>query len=114
MDWQLVDLINDFDPGVHNSRQYENSWHIPVSGNQILTTRENPSLRPLTVQEWRWAGIPSNKTHFLGMIRNNNPIFAEEIGMDLPEPEGYKLSPLWNFLMGAELPISEHNEEICT
>ena len=33
MDWQVVNLINDFDPGVHNTQHYENSWHIPVSGN---------------------------------------------------------------------------------
>ena len=46
MDWQLVNLINDFDPGVHNTQHYENSWHIPVSGNQILTTRENPNVTP--------------------------------------------------------------------
>ena len=105
MDWQLVDLINDFDPGVHNSKQYEDSWHIPVSGNQILTTRENPALRPLTMQEWQWSGISSYKTHFLGMVRDNTPLFAEEIGEDLLEPEGYKLNPLWNFLTGTELPI---------
>ena len=98
-------MINDFDPGVHNSKQYENSWHIPVSGNQILTTRENPTLRPLTMEEWRWSGISSNKTHFLGTVRNNTPIFAEEIEVDLLEPEGYKLNPLWNFLTGTELPI---------
>ena len=105
MDWQVVDLINDFYPGVHNTEQHENSWHIPVSGNQILTTREYPALRPLTMEEWRWSEISSNKTHFLGTVRNHTPIFAEEIEVDVVEPEGYKLNPLWNFLTGTELPI---------
>ena len=105
MDWQVVDLINDFYPGVYDTEQHENSWHIPVSGNQILTTREYPTLRPLTMEEWRWSEISSNKTHFLGTVRNHTPIFAEEIEVDVVEPEGYKLNPLWNFLTGAELPI---------
>lgn len=105
MDWQVVDLINDFYPGVHNTEQHENSWHIPVSGNQILTKREYPSLRPLTMKEWQWSEISSNKTHFLGTVRNHTPIFAEEIEADVVEPEGYKFNPLWNFLTGTELPI---------
>ena len=105
MDWQVVNLINDFDPGVHNTQHYENSWHIPVSGNQILTTRENQTLRPLTRDEWRWSGVSSNKTHFLGTVQNNAPIFAEDIEVDLLEPEGYRLNSLWNFLTGTELPI---------
>ena len=105
MDWQVVDLINDFYPGVYDTEQHENSWHIPVSGNQILTTREYPTLRPLTLEEWRWSEISSNKTHFLGTVQNHTPIFAEEIEVDVVEPEGYKLNPLWNFLTGAELPI---------
>ena len=105
MDWQVVDLINDFYPGFNKMEQHENSWHIPVSGNQILTKREYPSLRPLTMKEWQWSEISSNKTHFLGTVRNHTPIFAEEIEADVVEPEGYKFNPLWNFLTGTELPI---------
>lgn len=104
MDWEHADLAEDFNPGVRPSGEPEKSYHIVVSDGEILTLDGVYPWRPLTADEWRWAGLEAVASHYLGDL-NGAAIFAEEVGPDAEPPDGYDFETLWSFLSTVPQPV---------
>ena len=97
MDWQLVDLGRDFTAGVKPPESFNESFHIVISDEEVLSINGAHPWRPLNQDEWRWLGLDQVASHYLGSI-NGIPLFANEVDQDADDPEGYEFSTLWSFL----------------
>jgi NAD+ diphosphatase len=97
MDWELLDIANDFMPGVTPPDSAEISYHIVISDDEILTIESAHTWRPLNQDEWRWSGLDATVEHYLGNS-GGVPIFACEVDPDIENPPGYEFDTLWSFL----------------
>jgi NAD+ diphosphatase len=97
MDWEFLDIANNFNPGIAPSLDSEISYHIVVSDDEVLTIDGVHPWRPLNQDEWRWSGLDATIEHFLGEC-NGIPIFACEVDPDIDNPPGYEFDTLWSFL----------------
>ena len=97
MDWQQIDLSNEFTPGTSPPDKYDASFHIVISDDEILTIDGVYPWRPLDQDEWRWLGLEMIESHYLGSI-GNTPLFVVEVDPEADEPEGYEFATLWSFL----------------
>ncbi len=97
MDWQAINLGEDFNPGIKPPESFSSSFHIVISDDEILNSEGAHPWRPLDQDEWRWLDIEEVESHFLGTVAGV-PIFANEVDPDADEPEGYEFSTLWSFL----------------
>ena len=97
MDWQLVDLGRDFTAGIKPPESFDESFHIVISDDEVLTIDGVHPWRPLNQDEWRWLGLDQVASHYLGSI-SNVPLFANEVDQDADNPDGYEFSTLWSFL----------------
>ena len=96
MDWETADLARDFTPGIAPKGPSASSYHIVIAGGEALATEGSP-WRPLTADEWRWCGLESLSSHYLGAL-GEVPIFAEEVAQEAKAPEGYAFASLWSLL----------------
>lgn len=97
MDWQLVDLGRDFTAGIKPPESFDESFHIVISDDEVLTINGAHPWRPLDQDEWRWLGLKQVASHYLGNV-NNVPLFTNEVDSEADNPEGYEFSTLWSFL----------------
>ena len=104
MDWEFLDVANNFSSGTHPPKDSEFSYHIVVSDNEVLSIDGVHPWRPLNQDEWRWLGLDSASEHFLGDV-NGIPIYACEVDADADNPEGYEFETLWSFLGQVEEPV---------
>ena len=104
MDWEIVNLELDFISGVVPPKQFEHSFHIVVSDDEILMINGVHPWRPLDQDEWRWLGLTSGADHCLGEV-SGVPIFAHEVDPDADSPDGYEFASLWAFLNQVEQPV---------
>ena len=104
MDWEYANIAEHFIPGITFSPVDDQSYHIVVSDGEILCIDSRHAWRPLTQDEWRWCGLDSVSTHYLGRIAGT-AIFAEEVDSDAEEPPGYEFDTLWSFLTTVDQPV---------
>ncbi len=97
MDWQLVDLGRDFIAGIAAPESFNESYHIVISDDEVLTTDSVYPWRPLDQDQWRWLGLDVVASHYLGQI-NNVPVFTNEVDPEADNPEGYEFMTLWSFV----------------
>lgn len=97
MDWELLDIANDFIPGLRHRGDSEISYHIVVSDDEILTIDGVHPWRPINQDEWRWLELEPVNEHFLGEV-GGIPVFAVEVDPDADNPPGYEFETLWSFL----------------
>lgn len=97
MDWEYLDIANEFLPGLGPGGDSELSFHIVVSDDEILTIEGVHPWRPLTQDEWRWLGLEALEEHYLGEIAGI-PVFAVEVDPEADNPDGYEFDTLWTFL----------------
>lgn len=104
MDWELADISQDFNAGLSQPQSPETSYHIVISDGEVLGVDGQSPWRALTQDEWRWCGLSSISTHYLGDL-GGTPIYAEEADPEADEPEGYHFDTLWSFLMSVPQPV---------
>lgn len=104
MDWEFLDIANDFRPGIKPPANAEFSYHIIISDTEILTIEGAHPWRPLTVDEWRWLDLEPVAEHFLGEIAGI-PVFVSEVHPEADNPEGHEFETLWSFLGQVEEPV---------
>ena len=104
MDWEYTNIAEDFIPGTTFSGESDQSHHIVVSDGEILCIVGQHPWRPLTQDEWRWCGLDSITSHYLGNI-GSATIFAEEVDGDSEDPPGYEFDTLWSFLRTVDQPV---------
>ncbi len=97
MDWHSLDLAVEFSPGIVPRESSQESFHIVISDDEILTIDQEPVFRPLDQDEWRWLGLEELEKHYLGSVRGI-PVFAHEVDPEADNPEGYEFATLWSFL----------------
>ncbi|MCZ6504195.1 MAG: NAD(+) diphosphatase [Gammaproteobacteria bacterium] len=97
MDWQLVDLGRDFTAGIKPPESFNESFHIVISDDEVLTIDGVHPWRPLNQDEWRWLGLDQVASHYLGSI-NSVPLFTNEVDSEADNPDGYEFATLWSFL----------------
>ncbi len=97
MDWQLVDLGRDFHAGIKPPESIDESFHIVISDDEVLTIDGVHPWRPLNQDEWRWLGLDQVASHYLGSI-NSVPLFTNEVDSEADNPDGYEFATLWSFL----------------
>ena len=104
MDWDIANIADDFQAGISAPESFDTSYHIAISDGEILCIDGQHPWRPLDQDEWRWCGLVSSSSHYLGSI-GNRPIFAEEVDSEADEPEGYAFDTLWSFLSSVDLNV---------
>ena len=104
MNWEYANIAEHFIPGTTFSKVDDQSYHIVISDGEILSIDGQHPWRPLTQDEWRWCGLDSISTHYLGQIAGT-AILAEEVDSDVEEPPGYEFDTLWSFLMAVDQPV---------
>ena len=104
MNWEYANIAEHFIPGTTFSKVDDQSYHIVISDGEILSIDDQHPWRPLTQDEWRWCGLDSISTHYLGQIAGT-AILAEEVDSDVEEPPGYEFDTLWSFLMAVDQPV---------
>lgn len=104
MEWEQINISEDFVPGTTLKGPDEQSYHIVVSDGEILCIEQQHPWRPLNQDEWRWCGLEPLASHYLGHI-GSKAIFAEEVDSDAEEPQGYIFDTLWSFLTSVDQPI---------
>lgn len=104
MDWDLHNIQTDFVPDLKHSQDYEASFHIVISDDEILSIDGVHPWRPLNQDEWRWLGTDALSEHVLGHI-NGIPVFACEVDAEIESPPGYDFETLWSFLGRVEEPV---------
>ena len=104
MDWDFLNIEDDFMPGLEMPRSYETSYHIVVSDNEILSVDGAHPWRPLNQDEWKWLGVDPLAEHLLGNI-NGIPVFACELPEDIESLPGYTFDSLWSFLGRVDEPV---------
>jgi len=97
MDWQLVDVGRDFTAGIKPPESFNESFHIVISDDEVLTIDGAHPWRPLNQDEWRWLGLDQVASHYLGSI-NSVPLFTNEVDSEADNPDGYEFATLWSFL----------------
>lgn len=97
MDWQLINLNTDFSAGVTPPESFDESFHLVISDDEILTIDGVYPWRPLNQDEWRWLGLDEVENHYLGSV-SGIPVFANEVEPDADNPDGYEFATLWSFL----------------
>ena len=97
MDWQFVNITEDFISGTAITADYEQSFHIVISDGEILSSESNAQWSPLNQDEYQWLGISELSSHYLGSI-NGLPVFVNEVDPEADEPEDYTFNNLWTFL----------------
>ncbi len=97
MDWELLDIANNFMPGITPPENAEVSYHIVISDDEILTIETVHPWRPLNQDEWRWSGLDATMEHYLGSSAGI-PIYACEVDPEIENPPGYEFDTLWSFL----------------
>ena len=104
MDWENINISEDFIPGITFSEQTDQSYHIVISDGEVLCVDGLHRWRPLNQDEWRWCGLEGLSSHYLGNI-GEMAVFAEEVGVDSEEPPGYGFETLWSFLTTVDQPL---------
>lgn len=97
MDWEFITLAEDFISCTQSPENFERSFHIVISDDEILGIDGANPWRPLTQDEYRWLGIDEIATHCLGTV-NGVPVFANEVDPEADNVEGYEFETLWSFL----------------
>jgi len=97
MEWEYLNVREQFSPCLDLPENQELSWHIVVSDNDILSIENGGPWRPLNQDEWKWLGLESASRHILGYL-NNIPVFACEVSSNAENPPGYEFVSLWSFL----------------
>jgi len=87
----------DFLSGTQCPTEFDQSFHIVVSDDEILSIDGASPWRPLTGDEYRWLGVDEVASHYLGSVAGV-PIFANEVDPEADNPEGYEFETLWSFL----------------
>lgn len=104
MDWEFLDIANEFNSGISPSIQSDASYHIIISDDEILSINGVHPWRPLNQDEWRWSGLDATVEHYLGEAMGI-PIFACEVDPEADNPPGYEFETLWTFLGQVDEPI---------
>ena len=104
MDWEYLNLLEDFAPDHRVPENTENSWHIVISDDEVLVIDGVHPWRPLNQDEWRWLGIERVAEHPLGLV-GGVPIYACEVDPDANNPDGYEFETLWSFLGQVDEPV---------
>ena len=104
MDWEFANIPTDFFPGTSAPDASEVSHHIVISDGEILCIDGQHPWRPLTQDEWRWSGLESLSSHYMGEVAGV-PVYAEEVDPETEEPQGYEFDTLWSFLTTVEQPV---------
>jgi NAD+ diphosphatase len=97
MDWEYINLNEDFLSGADGPTDVDVSFHIVISDEEILSIDGAHPWRPLTRDEYRWLGVDEISTHYLGTAAGI-PVFVNEVDPEAEEPEGYEFETLWSFL----------------
>ena len=104
MDWKHLKIAEEFVPSTILSKANDKSYHIVVSDGEILCIDGQHPWRPLNQEEWRWCGLDSVSSHYLGNI-GQSAIFAEEVDEEIESPPGYEFDTLWSFLTTVDQPV---------
>jgi len=104
MDWEYINLNQDFTSGTISPENIEQSYHIVISDDEVLSIDGVNPWRPLTEDEYRWLGIDEVSSHYLGTAAGI-PVFANEVDPEADNPEGYEFETLWSFLGQVEEPV---------
>ena len=104
MDWEFLDIANNFRSGIDIPNEIESSYHIVVSDNEVLSIDGVHPWRPLDRDEWRWLGLDAQSEHFLGDV-DGVPIYACQVDPEADHPEGYEFETLYSFLGQVEEPV---------
>jgi NAD+ diphosphatase len=97
MDWEYLNIAQDFIPGISAPPGSDTSFHIVISDDEILTIDGVHPWRPLTREELRWSGLDPVEEHCLGLA-GSIPIYATEVDPDADNPPGYEFETLWSYL----------------
>ena len=104
MDWQYLNVADDFVPGVKPPEDSDASYHIIISDGEILSIDGANPWRPLNQDEFRWLGLDPVAEHYLGDA-GGVPVYADEVDPEAEEPEGYDFQTLRSFLGQVDEPI---------
>ena len=104
MDWEYLNVVDAFVPGVKAPSSSDSSYHIVISDGEILGIEDARSWRPLEQDEFRWLGLDPIAAHYLGDLAGV-PLFVDEVDPDADEPEGYEFEPLRSFLGRVDEPV---------
>jgi NAD+ diphosphatase len=97
MDWEFLDIANEFNSGIAPTVESDTSYHIVISDEEILTIDGVHPWRPLNQDEWHWSGLDATVEHYLGDVMGV-PIYACEVDPDVDNPPGHEFETLWTFL----------------
>lgn len=97
MEWDLLNIENDFMAELKFPKAFETSYYIVISDGEILSIDGAHPWRPLNQDEWKWLGVESVSEHILGNV-NGIPVFACELDPEAEKPPGYDFETLWSFL----------------
>lgn len=104
MDWEFLNVSRDFEPGIIAPEQFDESFHIVISDDEILSIDGVYPWRPLTQDEARWLGLEIVEEHYLGHIAGI-PVYVTEVDPEADNPPGYEFETLWSFLGKVEEPV---------
>ena len=65
MEWDLLNLSNEFKPGIAPVTESNNSFHIIISKEGILKITGEQPWRPINEIEWHWLNIETYSDHYL-------------------------------------------------
>ena len=97
MDWEFLDIANEFNSGISAPAGSETAYYIVISDDEILTIDGINPWRPLNQDEWRWSGLDAKAEHYLGECQGV-PVYACEVDQEAENPPGYEFETLWSFL----------------
>lgn len=103
MDWQYLNVADDFVPGVKPPQNSDASYHIIISDGEILSVDGAHPWRPLDQDEFRWLGLDPIAEHYLGDA-GGVPVYADEVDPEAEEPEGHEFQTLRSFLGQVDEP----------
>jgi NAD+ diphosphatase len=101
MDWENFNISVDFNPGLTEPKDTENSYYIVISDGEVLCIDGQHPWRPLNKEELLWSGLDPLSSHYLGNLGDNS-VFALELDSEIEEPKGYHFESLWSLLTSVE------------
>ena len=104
MNWEYLNIAEEFVAGVNPPADASSSYHIVVSDGEILCIEGAHTWRPLDQDEFRWLGLDLVSEHYLGDLAGV-PVYASEVDPDADEPDGYEFETLRGFLGRVDEPV---------
>lgn len=86
-----------FEPSVVHPGDVDDGWIFPIADGEVLVMSEHGSVRPMSLDEFRWVDGERGTEHFLGRYRGK-PCFVVAVDELGPLPQGAQVVNLFALL----------------